>query len=148
MRVRRQYAHGKTIKEMVRDLRLSLKVIRKVIRAPEEVFGSHCFAQPRLRIRPFGERPGNLPLGLLPSTSGSREISWRCRQRCSDERVRCGIVACSDRGSQSAAKMCACARLRSTRLPRYFAASNGRACYWRGCRRCSFGSATWRLSRN
>jgi hypothetical protein len=27
-----------------------------------------------------------------PSTCGSREIPWRLRQRCSDERVRCGIV--------------------------------------------------------
>ena len=30
-----------------------------------------------------------------PSTCGSREIPWRLRQRCSDERVRCGIVGCS-----------------------------------------------------
>ena len=32
--------------------------------------------------------------GLSPSTSGRREMPWRCRQRCSDERVRCGSVAC------------------------------------------------------
>jgi hypothetical protein len=25
---------------------------------------------------------------------GNREMPWRCRQRWSDERVRCGIVAC------------------------------------------------------
>ena len=35
----------------------------------------------------------NLRLGeASPSTCGSREIPWRCRQRCSDERVRCGMV--------------------------------------------------------
>lgn len=32
--------------------------------------------------------------GLSPPTSGSRLIPWRCRQRCKEERVRCGIVAC------------------------------------------------------
>ena len=44
-------------------------------------------------------QPGNrLDLGrwgLSPSTSGSREMPWRWRQRCSDERVRCGIDAWS-----------------------------------------------------
>ncbi len=30
---------------------------------------------------------------LSSSTSGSREMPCRCRQRCKDERVRCGIVA-------------------------------------------------------
>jgi len=33
--------------------------------------------------------------GLSPSTSGRREMSWRCKQRCSDDRVRCGIDGCS-----------------------------------------------------
>ncbi|EZQ13534.1 hypothetical protein CF98_27020 [Halopseudomonas bauzanensis] len=31
-------------------------------------------------------------VGLSPSISGSRLIPCRCRQRCSEERVRCGIV--------------------------------------------------------
>lgn len=30
--------------------------------------------------------------GLSPSTSGSRPIPWRCRQRCRDDLVRCGMV--------------------------------------------------------
>jgi hypothetical protein len=34
-------------------------------------------------------------LGLFPPTSGNRLTPWRWRQRCSAERVRCGIVACS-----------------------------------------------------
>jgi len=29
-----------------------------------------------------------------PSTWGSREIPWRLRHRCRDERVRCGMVGC------------------------------------------------------
>jgi len=33
------------------------------------------------------------PTGRSPSTSGRREMPWRRRQRCSEERVRCGIVA-------------------------------------------------------
>ncbi len=31
---------------------------------------------------------------LVPVTSGNRLISCRCKQRCRDERVKCGIVAC------------------------------------------------------
>ena len=33
--------------------------------------------------------------GPSPSTSGSREMPCRCRQRCSEERVSSGIVACN-----------------------------------------------------
>lgn len=32
-------------------------------------------------------------------TSGSRPMLWRCKQRCSECRVRCGIVGCSASGS-------------------------------------------------
>ena len=32
---------------------------------------------------------------LSPSIAGRREMSWRWNSRCSDERVRCGIEACS-----------------------------------------------------
>jgi DNA-binding NarL/FixJ family response regulator len=35
VRVRREYAGGKPIKAIARDLRLSRKVVRKAIRAPE-----------------------------------------------------------------------------------------------------------------
>ena len=35
-----------------------------------------------------------IALGKPPSTSGRRLILWRCRQRCSDERVKWGMVAC------------------------------------------------------
>ena len=31
-----------------------------------------------------------------PVASGRREMSWRCRQRCNDERLRCGMVACNE----------------------------------------------------
>ena len=31
---------------------------------------------------------------LLSPTSVRREIPWRCRQRCSEDRGSCGIVAC------------------------------------------------------
>ena len=30
-----------------------------------------------------------------PSTCGSCEMPCRCRQRCNDERLRCGMVGCS-----------------------------------------------------
>jgi hypothetical protein len=41
------------------------------------------------------ERVGlRLRTGLSPSVSGNREMPWRLRQRCSAERVRCGMVGC------------------------------------------------------
>jgi len=45
--------------------------------------------------------------GRSPSTSGSREMWCRCRQRCSEERVSSGIVACSAyRQSSSGSRVC------------------------------------------
>ncbi len=42
-----------------------------------------------------------------PSTFGSREIPWRCRHRCRDERVRCETVGCrAYRQSSSGNKVC------------------------------------------
>jgi hypothetical protein len=52
VRIRREHAGGKPIKEIARDLRLS----RKVIRAPEGAFDFHRSVQSLLRIGPFQER--------------------------------------------------------------------------------------------
>jgi hypothetical protein len=38
VRIRREHAEGKSIKAIARDLRLSRKVVRKAIRAPEAEF--------------------------------------------------------------------------------------------------------------
>ena len=38
VRIRREHAAGKSIKAIVRDLRLSRKVVRKAIRSPEAAF--------------------------------------------------------------------------------------------------------------
>ena len=38
VRIRREHASGKAIKAIARDLRLSRKVVRKAIRAPEGAF--------------------------------------------------------------------------------------------------------------
>jgi hypothetical protein len=40
--------------------------------------------------------------GLSPSTSGSRLMPCRSRQRCSEERVNCGIVACDELAAEQA----------------------------------------------
>jgi transposase len=56
VRVRREYASGKPIREIARDLRLSRKVVRKAIRAPEGAFDYHRSVQPLPRIGPFQER--------------------------------------------------------------------------------------------
>ena len=56
VRIRREHAGGKPIKEIARDLRLSRKVIRKAIRVPEGAFDYHRSVQPRPRIGPFQER--------------------------------------------------------------------------------------------
>lgn len=50
----------------------------------------------------FGNVDMEVANGICPSswvflssfTFGKRLMRWRCRQRCSDERVRCGIVSC------------------------------------------------------
>ena len=41
VRIRREHASGKAIKAIARDLRLSRKVVRKAIRAPEGAFDYH-----------------------------------------------------------------------------------------------------------
>ena len=56
VRVRREHAEGKSIKAIARDLRLSRKVVRKAIRAPEAEFTYRRAVQPLPRIGPFQER--------------------------------------------------------------------------------------------
>ena len=56
VRIRREHAGGKPIKAIARDLRLSRKVVRKAIRAPEGAFDYHRAVQPLPRIGPFQER--------------------------------------------------------------------------------------------
>ena len=56
VRIRREYAAGKPIKEIARDLRLSRKVVRKAVRSPEAAFTYKRGVQPQPRIGPFRER--------------------------------------------------------------------------------------------
>ena len=56
VRIRREYAGGKAIKAIARDLRVSRKVIRKAIRAPEGAFDYQRKVQPLPRIGPFQAR--------------------------------------------------------------------------------------------
>ena len=56
VRLRREHAGGKAIKAIARDLRLSRKVVRKAIRAPEGAFDYHRTVQPLPRLGPFQER--------------------------------------------------------------------------------------------
>lgn len=56
VRIRREHAAGKSIKAIVRDLRLSRKVVRKAIRSPEAAFNYQRKVQPLPRIGPFQDR--------------------------------------------------------------------------------------------
>jgi transposase len=56
VRIRREHAAGKPIKAIARDLRLSRKVVRKAIRAPEGAFGYQRTTQPFPKIGPVRER--------------------------------------------------------------------------------------------
>ena len=56
VRIRREYAGGKAIKAIARDLHVSRKVIRKAIRAPEGAFDYRRKVQPLPRIGPFQDR--------------------------------------------------------------------------------------------
>lgn len=60
VRIRREHADGKSIKAIARDLRVSRKVIRKAIRAPEAGFAYQRSVQPLPRIGPFQERLNTL----------------------------------------------------------------------------------------
>ena len=55
VRIRREHAGGKPIKAIARDLRLSRKVVRKAIRAPEGAFDYHRSVQP---LPPIAALPG------------------------------------------------------------------------------------------
>ena len=48
------------------------------------------------RNQPSGSALNVFFAGLSPSTSGSRLMSCRCKQRGRDDRVRCGIVGCDE----------------------------------------------------
>ncbi len=56
VRIRREYASGKPIKAIARDLRLSRKVVRKAVRAPEGAFTYRREVQPLPKIGPFRDR--------------------------------------------------------------------------------------------
>ena len=56
LKIRREHAAGKAIKAIARDLRLSRKVVRKAIRAPEAGSSYRRTVQPLPRIGPFQER--------------------------------------------------------------------------------------------
>ncbi|ABQ71602.1 hypothetical protein Swit_4985 (plasmid) [Rhizorhabdus wittichii RW1] len=60
LRIRREYAGGKAIKAIARDLHVSRKVIRKAVRAPEGAFDYQRKVQPLPRIGPFQERLNTL----------------------------------------------------------------------------------------
>ncbi len=60
VRIRREYAGDKAIKAIARDLRVSRKVIRKAIRAPEGAFDHRRKIQPLPRIGPFQDRLNTL----------------------------------------------------------------------------------------
>ena len=56
VRIRREYAAGKPIKAICRDLRLSRKVVRKAIRAEEGAFSYQRTTQPFPKIGPVRDR--------------------------------------------------------------------------------------------
>src|SRR3546814_8870432 len=60
VRIRREYAGGKAIKAIARDVQVSRKVIRKAIRAPEGAFDYQRKVQPLPRIGPFQDRLNTL----------------------------------------------------------------------------------------
>lgn len=57
VRIRREYAGGKAIKAIARDLHVSRKVIRKAIRAPEGAFDYQRKGSATAQDRPFSGSP-------------------------------------------------------------------------------------------
>jgi hypothetical protein len=58
VRIRREQASGKGVKAIARDMRLSRKVVRKAIRAPEGAVDYRRAVQPLPRLGQFSERLG------------------------------------------------------------------------------------------
>ena len=82
VRIRREHASGKAIKAIARDLRLSRKVVRKAIRAPEGAFDYRRKVQPLPRLGPFQER-----LDVLLTEN---EAAWPRRVRRRSQQRRSG----------------------------------------------------------
>lgn len=97
VRIRREYAGGKAIKAIARDLHVSRKVIRKAIRAPEGAFDYQRKVQPLPRIGPFQDRLNTPPVGLRPPYA-ARSAKARVRSTLR-HRVR-GSLLRADRGSR------------------------------------------------
>ena len=60
VRIRREHASGKAIKAIARDLKVSRKVVRKAIRAPEGAFSYRREVQSAPKTGPFQKRLGEL----------------------------------------------------------------------------------------
>lgn len=69
VRIRREHANGKAIKAIARDLRLSRKVVRKAIRAPEGAFDYHRTVQPLPRLEGGAHAAVRVAGGLCPGLS-------------------------------------------------------------------------------
>ena len=67
VKIRREYAAGKPIKVIVRELRLSRKLVRKAVRSPEAVFTYKRSIQPLPKVGLFQDR-----LNLLLSGNEAR----------------------------------------------------------------------------
>ena len=68
LRIRREFASGKAIKAIARDLRLSRKVVRKAIREPDAEFAYRRAVQPLPRLGPFQARL-DVPLSFHPAAT-------------------------------------------------------------------------------
>ncbi len=87
LRIRREFASGKAIKAIARDLRLSRKVVRKAIREPDAEFAYRRVATRRQSFR----RPNMIWLRRPPVRCGFGFCTGACR----NGQARSGI---SDRG--------------------------------------------------
>ena len=85
-------------------------------------------------------------LRASPSIFGSCEMPWHWRQRCSEERVRCGSLPAGHRGSRPAEVARAGGRRRSPLPPRPTARSISRPWGRWVDRRWRSASSTWRRS--
>src|SRR3990167_3342541 len=82
LRIRREFASGKAIKAIARDLRLSRKVVRKAIREPDAEFAYRRAVAPLSRLA-----PPPAPAAQTPGRDGSYDAvrryagGWRLKRR-------------------------------------------------------------------
>lgn len=95
-KIRRAYfVEGKSIKAICRDLRVSRKVVRKVIRSGETAFSYERSSQPQPKIGPWREELDKLLVMNAKRSSRERLTHMRISRICAASAMRAVTMPCA-----------------------------------------------------